>query len=81
MKYATKAWAAAGTLTTLLLPSMAWAGDQPLYQPAPDWVISAPAIDPVAAAKGSPLVIFDMQERLESGKVWNYVDTAVRADT
>lgn len=60
----------------------AMAGDQPLYEPAlPAWVVPAPPVDVAALAKGSPILIFDMQSRLEGARVWNYVDTAYRIDT
>jgi tetratricopeptide (TPR) repeat protein/transglutaminase-like putative cysteine protease len=59
----------------------ALAGEEPLYQPAPAWLVPAPAIDPTKAAAGAPIVLFDMQQRLEQGRVWNVTDIAMRADT
>lgn len=65
-------------LATLAAP--AWASDVPLYQPAPSWVIPAPPIDPARLDGDAPVVlILDTQQRLENGRVWNYVDTATRA--
>ena len=61
--------------------SAAFASETPLYQPAPAWVLEAPAIDPAKPSAGSPLVVYDVQQRLEGDHVWSYVDTAFRADT
>lgn len=60
---------------------LARAGEEPLYQPAPDWVEPAPPIDLDKARTGFPLVRLDMQNRLEDGQVWTLTDMAVRADT
>jgi len=68
-------------MAATLATAPALASETPLYQPAPAWVTPAPAIDPAKAAQGSPLMIFDMQQRIDGDKVWNYVDTAFRADT
>ena len=65
----------------LLVPGVAWAGDQPLYQPPPSWVAPAPALRPADIASGPPLVILDRQTRLEKGVAWAFFDTAVRVDS
>jgi tetratricopeptide (TPR) repeat protein len=60
----------------------AWAGDQPLYQPAPDWVVPTPQADAAGAAPGQPtLRTFDVQKRIDHGEVWTYVVTAFHVDT
>lgn len=60
------------------------AGELPLYQPAPAWVIAAPAIDPdaldKAGRKAGAVVVLDQQVRIERGSVIAYSDKAVRAD-
>jgi tetratricopeptide (TPR) repeat protein len=54
-----------------------WAGEEPIYQPAPDWV--QPAELP-AARSGPPLVLLDEQRRIEGNRVWSYSDRAFRID-
>ncbi|MES2753417.1 MAG: DUF3857 domain-containing protein [Pseudomonadota bacterium] len=59
--------------------SAAHAGDKVLYQPAPEWVTPAPAIDVAKVGADAPFVLLlDNQQRLQDGQVWNYVDTASR---
>lgn len=55
----------------------ACAGETPLYQPAPAWVIPAP---PPAPDKGeaSAFLIFDEQQRFKDGRVYSYSDVARR---
>lgn len=56
-----------------------FASDTPLYQPGPDWVV--PANMPDTATTGPdtpPLVIYDMQQRIEKGRLWSYTDVATR---
>lgn len=58
---------------------MAWASDTPLYQPAPAWIV--PAVMPDVAkldATAPPTLILDMQQRIENGRLWAYVDSATR---
>lgn len=71
----------AGCGLALGIAAPALAGEEPLYQPAPAWMVPPPAIDPAKAASGPPIVLFDMQQRLEKGRVWNVTDIAMRADT
>lgn len=60
------------------------AGELPLYQPAPAWVVPPPAIDPAvldkAGRKAVAVVVLDQQVRIEHGMVQAYSDKAVRAD-
>lgn len=59
--------------------SAAWAGDEPLYQPAPAWVSAAAIADPAGQSESSPsVVIYDQQSRINDGQVWAYVDQATR---
>lgn len=60
----------------------AWAGDKPLYQPAPAWITPAPLIDATKLGDDAPLVLrWDDQERLADGVVWSYRDIATRMAT
>lgn len=57
----------------------ALAGDKPLYQPVPAWVIPAPAIDPTKLGDDAPLFLtLDTQDRLADATVWSYHDVATR---
>ncbi len=63
--------------TALALSPPAWAGDEPLYEPAPAWVLEAvPQVEP----SGPPIILFDDQRRIEQGRLWTYVDRAMRID-
>jgi len=55
------------------------AGDTPLYQAAPDWVIPASAPEKIAAADDKlQLIISDTQIRMQDGMAWNYGEVAQR---
>ncbi|WP_293879736.1 DUF3857 domain-containing protein, partial [Sphingomonas sp.] len=59
--------------------SDAMAGDVPLYQPAPLWVIPALLPDTTKLTAESPaIVMYDMQQRIEDGLLSSYVDGATR---
>ncbi|WP_439539838.1 DUF3857 domain-containing protein [Sphingomonas sp.] len=65
----------------ILLASVApaWAGDKPLYAPAPGWVKPAPPIDMAKLADDAPVfLVIDHQQRLADGQVWHYLETATR---
>lgn len=58
---------------------IAYAGDKPLYAPAPAWVVPGPAIDFSKLTDADPmLVVLDQQQRIENGQVWIFIDQAVR---
>jgi len=59
-------------------PAPARAGETPLYQPAPAWIAPAPAPDPAKGREAGSVVILDMQQRIEGGRLWSYVDSATR---
>ncbi len=62
--------------------AIAHAGDKPLYAPAPDWVLRAPAIDTARLNDASPQVlVFDNQQRIDGDTVTAYFDVANRATT
>lgn len=63
----------------VIAASPAFAGDVPLYQPAPAWVTPVVLADVTKSSVNSPaLVIFDMQQRIENGWLWSYTDAATR---
>ena len=71
-------WALATTM--LVAPAnVALAGEQPLYQPAPEWITPARLGDSQATAGG--LAILDLQQRIDGATVWNYADTAMKLNT
>lgn len=63
--------------TALLSSAPAWAGEEPLYQPAPGWIERAQL---PSDASGPPVVLFDDQRRIEEGRLWSYTDRAIRID-
>jgi tetratricopeptide (TPR) repeat protein/transglutaminase-like putative cysteine protease len=61
-------------------PSFVQAGEVPLYEPAPAWVVPATLPDTAMLSADSPAaVLVDMQQRIEDGRTWSYVDVATRA--
>ncbi len=59
--------------------NVCYAGDAPLYEAAPDWVISATPPEKVAAADEKlQSIISDNQIRIQNGMVWDYVEVAQR---
>ena len=55
------------------------ASEAPLYQPAPAWVVPAAAPDPARLPKDAPAtIIYDVQQRIENGRLSSYVDSATR---
>jgi tetratricopeptide (TPR) repeat protein/transglutaminase-like putative cysteine protease len=60
-------------------PSVVFASETPLYQPAPDWIVTAAIPDLAKLDAGAPPnLIFDVQQRIENGRLWAYVDSATR---
>ena len=70
------------SLTVLILSatsSTAWAGETPLYQPAPVWVTPAALPSALAQKDGaSPIALLNLQQRVEGDQLSIYVDTASR---
>ena len=64
-------------VTALVCSAPALAGEDVLYQPAPDW-IDKPTLPP--ARPGPPIVLYDDQRRLEEGRLSSYIDRAIRID-
>ena len=67
-------------LTTALLTQPALAGDQVLYEEAPDWV-DQKQINTADRTEDAPIILIDQQARIESGRLWTYVDSAIALDT
>ena len=63
-------------LLALAPPTVARAGDTPLYEPAPTWVVPTTTLPTVADDAG--VVLFDRQFKLEDGQLWSYSDSAFR---
>ena len=70
---------AATLLAGVVLPCALHAGEIPLYQPAPAWVIPAKLPDPATLGADAPaLLVFDAQQRIADGGLTAYIDTAWR---
>lgn len=70
-----------GTFTVALLcvAGVARAGDKPLYEAAPAWVVAAPAPDYAKLGNNDPaIVLYDQQQRVRDGQVWSFLDQAMR---
>lgn len=74
-------WARLALATTMLIApaGLARAGEQPLYQPAPDWITPAKLVDPQGVTGG--IAILDVQQRIDGATVWSYADTAMKLST
>lgn len=57
------------------------AGEEPLYQPAPAWVVTTDVADWSKLTPKGNLVLSDMQERIDGSMVWTYSDFAVKLDS
>ena len=57
----------------------ALAGDEVLYDDPPNWV-DLRALD-TSEREGKPILLADQQARIESGRLWTYVETAVALDS
>jgi tetratricopeptide (TPR) repeat protein len=66
-----------GLLLLACAAAPAWASETPRYEPAPAWVLPAPAIK-----QGAGLPVFallDQQTRIADGVVWSYRELGTRA--
>jgi hypothetical protein len=72
-------WGRVAGVVLLIGPAgSALAGEQPLYQPAPDWAQVATLPD---AAPGGGLQVLDIEQRVDGATVWNYTDTVIKLNT
>ena len=60
--------------------SIAHAGEDPLYQAAPDWV-EVSEIDAESRDNMSPIVLLGQQARIEEGRLWTYSEFVVALDS
>lgn len=74
-----RAWVVGAVLPCV--SSMALAGSEPLYQPAPGWVVPATLPTGEAAKQAGALLLFDVQQRVDGDRMWNYVDIASKLDS
>jgi len=70
------AWCA--SVAALAWSAPAVCGEEILYQPAPEWVLAA---DLPNGRSGPTILLRDDQRRIEGGRIWSYIDTAVRVDS
>lgn len=68
-----------GGAAIVLVPSIAMAGEEVIYEPAPDWAIPAEINDELIS-DGPAQILYDWQHRLEEGIVHQYSDSVVRID-
>lgn len=70
-------------MTGVLVSTPAFAGEEPLYQKAPDWVDTAEAAKQLekASAVKSGFVLADRQTHISKGKISTYVDLVYNIDT
>ena len=72
-------WGRVAGVVLLIGPvGSALAGEQPLYQPAPDWAQATTLPD---AAPGGGLQVLDIEQRVDGATVWNYTDTVIKLNT
>jgi tetratricopeptide (TPR) repeat protein len=65
----------AGTATV-----SAHAGETVLYDTAPGWIEVA-KVEPKAANSNAIIMLLDQQARIETGRLWTYIDSAVALDS
>ncbi|RVU05796.1 DUF3857 domain-containing protein [Novosphingobium umbonatum] len=73
-----KYWLSASIYALSLSGTPVLAADQPLYQPAPAWVVQTSLPKELATEGGTPPNAFDFQQRFAQGQSWDYVDIASR---
>lgn len=66
------------SVVALLAASPASAGDVPLFNPAPDWVVGSGPIPP-EAAKAEGIIMLDRQLKIDGDTVVTYTDVAIKA--
>lgn len=66
--------------TIVASASPAWAGEEILYRPAPEWVEAA-ELPPAEEDPGKPLRLIESQVRLDGGTVWEFRQMALALET
>ena len=54
------------------------AGEVPLYQPTPDWIVPAKLPEIAEGSEAPSMLLLDGQQRIAGAALWSYVDTAQR---
>jgi tetratricopeptide (TPR) repeat protein len=67
-------------LGVLAWSAPAMAGTEPLYEPAPGWIVPAEVPDK-AGATDFTFLLYDTQVRMEDGRLWQYQDMALNLNT
>jgi len=67
--------AAPAVLAATLIAAPAWAGEEPMYEAAPDWVEVADLAE-VEQKTDTFMLLVDRQAMLEDGRLWQYLDFA-----
>ena len=72
-------WRQLAFVAAIAAPAAVQAGEQPLYEAAPAWVVATRLPD--AGGTGGGPMLYDAQQRIDGATVWSYYDTAVKLDT
>ncbi len=67
-------------LVALTLSAPVRAGDQIIYNSAPDWVDPS-VVETSERSSNSAIVLLDHQARIEDGQLWTYLSTAIALDS
>ncbi len=70
-------WRSAASLAALGAATAAWAGEEPIYEDAPDWIKKVDRAE-IELDEKNDLIIFDQQVRIETGRRWDYQDKLYR---
>jgi tetratricopeptide (TPR) repeat protein len=70
----------AGGISAAALVAPAWAGEEILYQPEPEWVEVA-ELPPADSHQGKPMRLIESQVLLDGGTVWEFRDIALAFET
>lgn len=70
----------AGGISATALVAPAWAGEEILYQPEPEWVEVA-ELPPAGSHQGKPMRLVESQVLLDGGTVWEFRDIALAFET
>lgn len=68
------------SIAAVALAAPTFAGEEPRYEPAAEWVDAA-KLDPADLPKGSPLLLMERQVRMEPGQVAVYYDVALAMES
>ncbi|AKM06700.1 DUF3857 domain-containing protein [Pelagerythrobacter marensis] len=69
-----------GGISAVAIAAPAWAGEEILYQPEPEWVEVAD-LPPADSHPGKPMRLVESQVLMDGGTVWEFTDIAFAFDT